>query len=112
MQLQLTEASRLCTENQKDLFQPPECQFSPEGQGLIHRLLKSLERNLDQNKPIKRLFHPTLGPISALGSKSALGNWTAFDLIKGAKLHPKMRQYFTHRYGPIFKAETDLSELQ
>ena len=53
-----------------------------------------------------------LGPISPLGSKSALGNWTAFALIKGAKLHPKMGQYFTHRNGPIFKAETDLFELQ
>ena len=61
--------------------------------------------------PIKRLFQPTLGPVSALRSKSALGNWTALVLIMGAKLDPKIGLCFTHRNGPIFRAKTDLSDL-
>ena len=34
----------------------------------------AFEHNLCQNIPIKRLFQPKLGPLSALGSKSALGS--------------------------------------
>ena len=32
-------------------------------------------RRSSQNSSTERLFQPTLGPISALGSKSSLGNW-------------------------------------
>ena len=52
-------------------------------------LLESFEHNLIQNSPIKRLFQPTLGSISALGSKSALVNWTVLAMIKGTKLDSK-----------------------
>ena len=45
------------------------------------------------NSPIKRLFQLTLGPISALGSKSALVNWTVLALIKGAELDSKIGLY-------------------
>ena len=58
------------------------------------------------NSPIKRLFQPTLGPISALG------NWTVLALFKGAELDSKMGQYFTHPRPAIFRAKTDISDLQ
>ena len=61
---------------------------------------------------MKSLFPPTLGPIAALGSKSALGNWTVLALIKGAKLHSKIGLYFTHRNGLILRAKTELFDLQ
>ena len=38
------------------------------------------------------------------GTKSALS--------KGAKLDPKIGLYFTHRNGPIFRAKTNLSDLE
>ena len=63
--------------------------FSPAGQSLIQPLLESFEHNLIQNSPIKRLFQPTLGSISALGSKSALVYWTVLAMIKGTKLESK-----------------------
>ena len=64
------------------------------------------------NSPIKRLFQPTLGPISALGSKSALGKWTVLALIKEAELDSKIGLYFTHPRPAIFRAKTDISGLQ
>ena len=64
------------------------------------------------NSPIKRLFQPTLGPISALGSKSALVNWTVLALIEGAELDSKIGLYFTHPRPAIFQAKTDISDLQ
>ena len=45
----------------------PKCQFTPEGQSLIQPFLEPLEHNLGQKSSIKRLFQPTVGPISALG---------------------------------------------
>ena len=45
----------------------PKCQFSPAGQSLLQPFLEPFENNLDQKSSIKRLFQPTLGPISALG---------------------------------------------
>ena len=52
------------------------------------------------NSPIKRLFQPTLGPISALGSKSAPGNWTVFALIKGTELDSKIGLFQLLTHGP------------
>ena len=65
-----------------------------------------------QNSPIKRLVQPTLGSISALGSKSALVNWTVLAMIKGTKLDSKIGLYFIHRKGSIFRAKTYLSDSQ
>ena len=45
----------------------PKCQFSPAGQSLIQPFLEPFEHNLGQKSSIKRLFQPTVGPISALG---------------------------------------------
>ena len=45
----------------------PTCQFSTAGQSLIQPFLEPLEHNLGQKSSIKRLFQPTVGPISALG---------------------------------------------
>ena len=45
----------------------PKCQFSPAGQSLIQTFLEPFEHNLCQKSSIKRLFQPTVGPISALG---------------------------------------------
>ena len=72
----------------------------------IQPLLEPFEQNLGQNSSITRLFQPTLG------SKSALGNWTLLALIKGAKLDTKIGLYFTHQNNLIFRAKTDLSDLQ
>ena len=41
----------------------PKCQFNPAGQSLIQPFLEPFEHNLGQ----KRLFQPTVGPISAKG---------------------------------------------
>ena len=71
----------------------PKCQFSPAGQSLIQPLLEPFEHNLSQNCPIKSLFQPWLGFISALLSKSALGNRTVFTLIK-CHIRPKDRTVF------------------
>ena len=90
----------------------PKCQFSPAGLSLIQPLLEPFEHNLSQSSPIKSLFQPTMGPISAPGCKSALGNWTVLALIKGAKLDSKIGLYFSHRNGLIFRAKTDLFYLQ
>ena len=46
---------------------PPKCQFNHAGQSLIQPFLKPFEHNLGQKSSIKRLFQPTVGPISALG---------------------------------------------
>ena len=50
------------------------------------------------NSPVESLYQPVLGLISALGSKSALGNGTVYwPLIKGAtSLESKIGLYFTH----------------
>ena len=45
----------------------PKCQFSPAGHSLIQPFLEPFEHNLGQKSSIKRLFQPTVGPISALG---------------------------------------------
>ena len=42
------------------------------------------------------------------GTKSAPANWAVLTLIQGSQI----RLYFTHRNGPIFRAETDFSDLQ
>ena len=68
----------------------PKCQFSPAGQNLIQPLLEPFEHNLNQNNPIKSLFQAR---ISALGSRSALGNRTVFTLIK-CHIRPKNRTVF------------------
>ena len=44
----------------------PKCQFSPAGQSLVQLFLEPFEHNLGQKSSIKRLFQPTVGPISAL----------------------------------------------
>ena len=43
-----------------------KCQFSPAGQSLVQPFLEPFEHNLGQKSSIKRLFQPTVGPISAL----------------------------------------------
>ena len=50
------------------------------------------------NSPVESLYQSVLGLISALGSKSALGNGTVYwPLIKGAtSLESKIGLYFTH----------------
>ena len=83
-----------------------KCQFSSAGQSLIQPFREPFEHNLSQNSSIKRLFQPTVGPISALA------NWTYWPCFKGAKLDSKKGLYFTHRNGPIFRAKTDLSDLE
>ena len=67
--------------NIKKICLSRKCQFSPAGQRLIQALLELFEHNLSQNSAIKRQFQSTLGPISACGSKSGLGNWTVLTLI-------------------------------
>ena len=60
----------------------PKCQFSLAGQSLIHPFLGAIEAQFRPKKSsIIRLFQPTLGPISALGTKSAIANWTVLTLI-------------------------------
>ena len=67
---------------------------------LIQPLLEPFKHNLSQNSPIKRLFHPTLGPLR---SKSALGNWTVLALIKGAKLDLQKRTiFYSSKRRPLF----------
>ena len=44
----------------------PKFQFSPAGQSLVQPFLEPFEPNLGQKSSIKRLFQPTVGPISAL----------------------------------------------
>ena len=83
--------------------------MSRAGQSLIQSLLESSEHNLNQNSPIKRLFQRKLGPISALGAKSALVNWTVLALIRGAKLDSKIGLYFAHQNCPVFRAKTNLT---
>ena len=46
------------------------------------------------------------------GNKSALANLTVLAMIKGAKLDSKIGLYFIHQNGPIFRAKTDLSDLE
>ena len=84
---------------------PFKCQSSPAGQSLIQPLLEPFEHKFSQNSPIKSLFQPTLGPISALWSKLAQGNWML-------RLGPDLREpnytqkiglHFTNRNGPIFR---------
>ena len=94
----LTEKKTQC--KLKRSVSAPKCKFSPAGQSLIQPLLEPFEHNLGQNSSIKRLFQPTLVPISSRGSKSALGSQILIGL------------YFTHRNGRIFRAKTDLSDLQ
>ena len=55
-----------------------------------------------------------MGAIPALGSKSALGNWTVLALIQGSQSRLKNRTvyYFTHRNSPFGRAKTDLCNLQ
>ena len=83
-------------------LEAPKCQFSPAGQSLIQPLLEPFKHNLSQNSPIKMLFQPTVGPISALTSKSALSNWTVLALIKGEKLDPPKRTVFYSSKRPLF----------
>ena len=61
----------------------PKVWFSPS-------FLDPFEHNLSQNSPIKRLFQPTLGHISTLGSKLSLSNWRYWPWFKGAKLDSKI----------------------
>ena len=87
---------------------------NPAGQSLIQPLLEPFEHHLSQNSPVKRLFQLKMRPISALGSKSALGNWTVLALIQGSQIRLKNRTvyYFTHRNSPFCRAKTDLCNLQ
>ena len=55
-----------------------KCKLTPAGQSLIQPFLEPFEHNLGQKSSIRRQFQPTLRPISALGTKSALANWTVF----------------------------------
>ena len=59
----------------------PKCQFSPAGQSLIQPLLEPFEHNLWPKKLNQKAIPAHAGPISALGTKSALGNWTVLALI-------------------------------
>ena len=36
----------------------------------------------------------------------------SYSPVKGVKLDPKIGLYFTHRNGPVFRAKTDLSDLE
>ena len=65
----------------------PKCQFSPTGQILIQPFLEPFERNLGQKSYMKRLFQPTVGPISA---KSALAIGLYWPCFKGVKLASKI----------------------
>ena len=51
-----------------------------------------------------------LFPISALKMEKIC--FSPKVSIQGAKLDSKIGLYFTHRNGPIFRAKTDLSDLQ
>ena len=90
----------------------PKCQFSPAGQSLIQPFLEPFEHNLGQKSSIKRLFQPTVGPISALGPNQPYLIGLYWPWFKRAKLDSKIGLYFTHRNGPIFRAKTDLSDLE
>ena len=92
------------------MFQPPlKCQSSPAGQSLIQPLLEQFEHKFSQNSPIKTLFQPTLGPISALGSKLAQGplqgNWMVRvgPDLREPNYTQKIGLHFTNRNGPIFR---------
>ena len=82
------------------------------GQSLIQPFLEQFEHNLGQKSFIKRLFQPTVGPISALGPNQPQLIGLYWPWLKGAKLDSKIGLYFTHRNGPIFRAKTDLSDLE
>ena len=60
----------------------------------------------------QRLFQPPVGPISAQGPNRPPLIGLYWPWFKGAKLDSKIGLYFTHRNGPIFRAKTDLSDLQ
>ena len=90
----------------------PKCQFSPAGRSLIQPFLEPFEHSLGPKSSIKRLFQPTVGPISALGSNQPKLIWLYWPWFKGAKLDSKIGLYFTHRNGTIFRAKTDLSDLE
>ena len=81
----------------------PKCQFSPAGQSLIPPFLEQFEHNLGQENYIKRLFQPTVAPISALGPNYPRLIGLYWPWFKGAKLNSKIGPYFTHRNGPIFR---------
>ena len=88
------------------MFQPPlKCQSSPAGQSLIQPLLEQFEHKFSQNSPIKTLFQPTLGPISALGSKLAQGNWMVRvgPDLREPNYTQKMGLHLSRRNGPIFR---------
>ena len=89
-----------------------KCQFSPAGQNLIQPFLEPFEHNLGQKSSIKRLFQPTVGPILALGPNQPSLIGLYWPWFKGAKLDPKIGPYFTHRNGPVFRAKTDLPDLE
>ena len=90
----------------------PKCQFSPAGQSQIQPVLEPLEHNLGQKCSIKRLFQPTVGPISVLGPNQRQLIRLYWPWFKEAKLDSKLGLYFTHQNGPILRAKTDLSDLE
>ena len=53
-----------------------------------------------------------VGPISAVGPNQPKLIELHWPWFEGAKLDSKIGLYFTHRNGPIFRAKTDLSDLQ
>ena len=59
----------------KDLFQPQSVNSALQVKVWFSRSWSHLSTIYGQKSSIKRLFQPTLGPISALGTKSAIGNW-------------------------------------
>ena len=68
---------------------------------------------LKPKQPHQKAIPVHTGPISALGSKSAVLDWTeVLAPIRGTKLDSKIELYFTHRNGPIFRVKTDLSKLR
>ena len=73
----------------KRFVSAPKCQFSPAGQTQIQLFLEPLEHNLGQKCSIKRLFQPTVGPISALGPNQPQRIRLYWPWFKEAKLDSK-----------------------
>ena len=63
------------------MFQPQSVNLALQAKSDSAPFLEPLEHNLGQKSSIKRLFQPTLGPISALATKSALANWTVVIVL-------------------------------
>ena len=62
----------------------------------------TIEAQLKLKQPHQKAIPAHAGPISALRSKSALGNWTVLALIKGAKFDLQRRTVFYSSKRPLF----------